>query len=245
MSFLEGLGSHRDFKPDNGIWTAGAASSNGPGVLIIGGGRLPKASPVVLLVTFPLSVPHVLTRVLGHPRIDVELNDLPIFAELAPLLSYHPLTLVLFGSGIKSTLDAAAHVKAVPGLSLQRVLAGGSPILDYTVPRPFGSAGALRVLLHTATATWTQRALDVLNSATSEFYPDALLALNAGLRSYHARPEMLHVPCNAHILCVAKEMSRRSSLPCATRFRPCARQGPSPCAHHERTSDGTVQYFGI
>lgn len=38
-SFPEALGSHRDFKPDHGKWTAGAAFSEAPDVLIIGGGQ--------------------------------------------------------------------------------------------------------------------------------------------------------------------------------------------------------------
>ncbi|GJE89325.1 zinc finger MYND domain-containing protein [Phanerochaete sordida] len=189
--------------------------------------RLPKASPAALLMTFPLSVYHMLMRVLGLTTpasglpgdrvslcvhllgVEVELNYLPLFAELALLLPYHDITLVLFGSGVKSTVDAAARVKAVPGSPLQRALADGSPIFDYTAPRPLGS-GTLKVLLHTASATWTQRGLDALKNATPELYPDALLALNAGLGAYHAWPEVLHAACSARIPCAVTEYTEAS-----------------------------------
>ncbi|GJE89312.1 zinc finger MYND domain-containing protein [Phanerochaete sordida] len=172
--------------------------------------KLPKASPAALLMTYPLSVYHMLTGVLelttptsGLPNnrvsmcvhllgVEVELNYLPIFAELALLLPYHDITLVLFGHGIKTLTDAAARAQTVPGSPLQRTLVNGSPIFEYAAPRALGS-GTLTVLLHTANALWTHRGMQALQHTAPELYPDALLALDAGLGTYTAWQEVLHV----------------------------------------------------
>lgn len=89
------------------------------------------------------------------------------FSELALLLPYHDIKLVLFGGAVFKLVQEA---KKVPG-----ALAAKSPVFSYTAPQECGS-GAITIYLNSASETWP---------AADTARPDALVACNAGLASYH------------------------------------------------------------
>ncbi|KJA13353.1 hypothetical protein HYPSUDRAFT_151683 [Hypholoma sublateritium FD-334 SS-4] len=96
---------------------------------------------------------------------DVQLNCLPLLSELALLLPYHNIKLVLFGTAVARLVKEA---KELPGC-----LANRSPVFVYTSPPECGS-GTVTIYLNSDTENWPARDND---------FPDALLACNAGLGS--------------------------------------------------------------
>ncbi|KAJ7675630.1 hypothetical protein DFH06DRAFT_663438 [Mycena polygramma] len=158
--------------------------------------KVPKSSPASLLMHYPLSIYWMLTETLKVASIkskesrvhltvhyigaEVELNFIPIFAELALLLPQHDVDLVLFGpcvyylgrEGVKPEHRSSLIGRFVPD---SRV-----PIFTYDAPEACGS-GSIRVLLHTETKHWTISGLPTYGSE-----PDAILACNAGLFTYDA-----------------------------------------------------------
>ncbi|KAJ7057961.1 hypothetical protein C8F01DRAFT_302934 [Mycena amicta] len=151
--------------------------------------KLSKESPAALLMSFPMTVYRLLVHCLevtGPTRAssakrrslsvhllgaEVELNYLPLFAELALLLPYHDIRLVVFGTG-PQTLVAAA--KAKPS-SLVAKSSLKTPVFEYTAPEECG-ASTIAIHLYGQSPSWSPDA-DVRA-------PDALVACNAGLLSY-------------------------------------------------------------
>ncbi|KAI0036075.1 hypothetical protein K488DRAFT_36038, partial [Vararia minispora EC-137] len=154
---------------------------------------LPFGSPAALLMHYPLTVYHLLTSVLGviDPRagkgdktrkvcvhllgVEVELNFLPIFSELALLLPHHDITLVLFGPSVHYLL----HPRPPPSSS--PLLTSLAPAFTYTSPAALGSS-LLTIHLRGAAPHWSQA--DISSIPGQE--PDALVACNAGIAAYGA-----------------------------------------------------------
>jgi hypothetical protein len=101
-------------------------------------------------------------------------------AELALLLPYHDIKLVMFGVAVQNLVEASWRTP--------NAVANQSPVYAYRAPDACG-AGAITVHLHGATATWAPD--------TSYGIPDVLVACNAGLGSYH---EWMPVIRAAHML---------------------------------------------
>ncbi|KAH9839866.1 uncharacterized protein C8Q71DRAFT_744582 [Rhodofomes roseus] len=155
---------------------------------------LPLESPAALLMAAPLSVYQLLVRCLEVTKpsagsadkrvslivhllgVEVELNHVPLFAELVLLLPYHDIKLVFFGGAVKAVVDAA---RKKPG-----ALAAQDPVYTYRAPDALG-AGALSVHFHGETKEWTPEGE----------VPDAVVACNAGLGSY---PEWIPVVRATH-----------------------------------------------
>ncbi|KAK7043322.1 zinc finger MYND domain-containing protein 15 [Favolaschia claudopus] len=169
--------------------------------------KLPKASPAALLMSFPLTVYRLLVHCLevtspahASPNkcrplsihllgAEVELNYLPIFAELALLLPYHDINISIFGSA-PATLVAAAKSKP-SSLVAKSSLSKKStkpPIFEYTAPTECGGS-TLAIHLCGDSTVWS------LKTSSPFPAPDALIALNGGLGSY---PEWLPVIQEAH-----------------------------------------------
>ncbi|THH32861.1 hypothetical protein EUX98_g1354 [Antrodiella citrinella] len=152
--------------------------------------KLPLESPVALIMDFPMSVYQLVTNCLqitnatrGSPDkripislqmlgVEVELNCLPIFSELALLLPYHDIKIVMVGFSVhKLCVEARKHPKSI---AAQASIT--QPTFSYTAPQECGS-GSLQIFLHGESPTW----------APDNFpfgRPDALIACNAGLGSY-------------------------------------------------------------
>ncbi|KAJ7731620.1 hypothetical protein B0H16DRAFT_1893288 [Mycena metata] len=157
---------------------------------------LSKASPVALLMHYPLSIYRILTHTLGVTTVrasksqkrvpltvhyigaEIELNFIPIFSELALLLPNHDIDIVFFGPcvfNIGQEGRKSKHRSSLVSLTAQE---SGLPIFSYDAPKDSG-AGRLRVFLHTATKHWT-----IGDISTYGFKPDAIIACNAGLFLY-------------------------------------------------------------
>ncbi|KAJ7675649.1 hypothetical protein DFH06DRAFT_1466480 [Mycena polygramma] len=163
--------------------------------------KVPKSSPASLLMHYPLSIYWMLTETLKVATIgpkesrvrltvhyigaEVELNFIPIFAEIALLLPQHDVDLILFGpcvyylgrEGVKSE-----HQSSLIGRSAHD---SHVPIFTYDAPDACGS-GSLRVLAHTATKDWS-----ISGMATYGPKPDAIVACNAGLFTYDGSLEVV------------------------------------------------------
>ncbi|KAK1226856.1 hypothetical protein PQX77_010160 [Marasmius sp. AFHP31] len=155
--------------------------------------KLSKGSPAALLMDFPLSVYQMLVHCLkvtspnsGSPKkriplnihllgVEVELNYLPLFSELALLLPYHDIELVVFGPGAQKLLDEA---KKHPGsLAAKALSRSPEPVFQYEAPSECGS-GTISVELRPV-AGWSHAEVDLQKAQV-----DALVACNAGLGSY-------------------------------------------------------------
>ncbi|KAJ8087279.1 hypothetical protein PM082_006109 [Marasmius tenuissimus] len=142
---------------------------------------------------FPLSVYQMLVHCLkvtspnsGSPGkriplnvhllgVEVELNYVPLFSELALLLPYHDIKLVMFGPGAQKLLDEA---KKHPGsLAAKALSRNPEPVFRYEAPSECGS-GTISVELRPA-AGWSHAEVDPQKAKV-----DALVACNAGLGSY-------------------------------------------------------------
>ncbi|KZW03620.1 hypothetical protein EXIGLDRAFT_664199 [Exidia glandulosa HHB12029] len=152
--------------------------------------KLPKESPAALLMDFPMSVHEILVRCLqvtnrkagsASKRVsltvhylgaEVELNFIPLFSELALLLPYHDIKLVMFGENVRKLGEEA---KKKPS-SLVAKSSPSTPVFTYKAPDECGS-GAISVFLCTSKALWEPNMSDFPT-------PDALVACNAGLGSY-------------------------------------------------------------
>jgi hypothetical protein len=181
--------------------------------------KIPKESPAALLMSFPLTVYHLIVNCLqvsnpmrGRPEtrvplhihmlgVELELNYLPLcaytnplssfpvintfinrFSELALLLPYHDIKLVMFGPCVHDLSNEALKNPSPESLIGQS--SAHSPIFYYTAPEECGS-GTLSVLLHTQSSIWDPH--EQLSTDTPFLYdgpPDALVACNAGLASY-------------------------------------------------------------
>ncbi|KAJ6465630.1 hypothetical protein C8R47DRAFT_991349 [Mycena vitilis] len=162
--------------------------------------KVPKSSPASLLMHYPLSIYWMLTDTLkvassgSESRVhltvhyigaEVELNFIPIFAEIAILLPRHDVDLVLFGPCVYYLGLEGAKSEHQSSLIGRSVRDSRVPIFTYDAPEACGS-GSIRVLLHTATKHWTIPDLPSYGPK-----PDAILACNAGLFTYDASREVM------------------------------------------------------
>ncbi|KIY62566.1 hypothetical protein CYLTODRAFT_404366 [Cylindrobasidium torrendii FP15055 ss-10] len=153
---------------------------------------LPMESLAPLLMSYPLTVYWLLVntlkitsptvgssdnRVAVHVHLlgaEVELNYLPIFSELALLLPFHDIKLVMFGDCVRTIVSEG---KDKPG-SLAGLASPSTPVFSYAAPKPSGS-GRIEIFLHGSTSLWDE------NDACSTYgKPNAIVALNGGLGSY-------------------------------------------------------------
>ncbi|KAF8887265.1 hypothetical protein CPB84DRAFT_1684728 [Gymnopilus junonius] len=166
--------------------------------------KLSKESPAALLMDYPLSVYQLIVNCLnltspkaGRPNdrvplhlhligVEVELNYLPLFSELALLLPYHDIKLVLFGAAVARLVKEATKS---PGS-----LATKLPTFTYQAPSECGS-GTISIYLHSTSDNWSAAGPESALTAHGG-RPDALVACNAGLASYQ---EWFHVVQAAHI----------------------------------------------
>ncbi|KAJ7639138.1 hypothetical protein FB45DRAFT_421647 [Roridomyces roridus] len=167
---------------------------------------LSKESPAALLMHFPMSVYWLLVHTLGiadpkagspESRVqlkvhyigaEVELNFLPLFAELALLLPYTDISLIMFGPAVHKIVSEAkeSHPK-----SLAARVSPTSPVFSYTAPEASG-AGQIQIFLHGSDPHWMPADADAALSSYSGV-PSALIAPNAGLSSYPAwRPVIVY-----------------------------------------------------
>jgi len=145
---------------------------------------LPLKSMAVLLLHWPLSV-YRLLYLLGFSSaeggvserrklnihclgVEVELNCLPVFGELALLLPYTDLDIVMFG---QRAYDIAQQAKP-PALAAQKY------VYEYNAPKQCGS-GSIRIQLYKTSPIWDPR--DILSR---QMIPDVLIGLNAGMSMY-------------------------------------------------------------
>ncbi|THH29344.1 hypothetical protein EUX98_g4855 [Antrodiella citrinella] len=152
--------------------------------------KLPLESPAALIMNFPMTVYHLITNCLeltnatrGSPRkripfkvhmlgVEVELNYLPIFSELALLLPHHDIQLIMIGFSVpKLWTEARKHPTS---LAAQALL--GKPVFSYTAPLECGSS-TLEIFLHGEAPTWPTRTVPFVRL-------EAIVACNAGLASY-------------------------------------------------------------
>ncbi|KAF9040270.1 hypothetical protein BDZ89DRAFT_944960 [Hymenopellis radicata] len=159
---------------------------------------LSKESPAALLMSFPLTAYWLITNCLqltrasaGRPEkrvplhlhaigAEVELNYLPLFSELALLLPYHDIKLVLFGQSVEKLLAIA---KKSHRLSLAGKSSSSTPVFAYEAPKECGS-GRIEIFLHGASSVWGPEMLSAANEYGGR--PDGVIAFNAGLGSYQA-----------------------------------------------------------
>lgn len=151
--------------------------------------KLPKESIAALLMNFPLTVYRLVVDCLeitdarkGSPNrrvpleihmlgVEVELNYVPLFSELALLLPYHDIKLVMFGHSAQKLVTEARskHPK-----SLAAKASSTTPVFSYTAPQECG-AGSIDVYLYGEGPVWVKPVGKI---------PDALVACNAGLFVY-------------------------------------------------------------
>ncbi|KAF9040178.1 hypothetical protein BDZ89DRAFT_1060578 [Hymenopellis radicata] len=157
---------------------------------------LSKESPAALLMSFPLSAYWLVTHCLqltrasvGRPEkrvplhlhvigAEVELNYLPLFSELALLLPYHDIKLVLFGPSVEKLVAIAkkSHRPSLAGKS-----SSSAPVFAYEAPKECGS-GRIEIFLHGASSLWGPEMLSAANEYGGR--PDGAIALNAGLGAH-------------------------------------------------------------
>jgi hypothetical protein len=102
------------------------------------------------------------------------------FGELALLLPYTDIKMVCFGQAVNTLVSRA---KASHPKSLAAQASPTSPVYSYTAPEESGS-GRIQIFLHSTADHWTPADADPALSPYGK--PDAIVAPNAGLGSYHA-----------------------------------------------------------
>ncbi|KAJ6465623.1 hypothetical protein C8R47DRAFT_46954 [Mycena vitilis] len=163
--------------------------------------KVPKSSPASLLMHYPLSIYWMLTETLNVASVEskesrvhltvhyigaeVELNFIPIFAEIALLLPQHDVELILFGPCVYYLGRKGSKTEHRSSLIGHSAHDSRVPIFSYNAPEECGS-GSIRVLLHTATKHWTIPDLPSYGPK-----PDAILACNAGLFTYDASMDVV------------------------------------------------------
>ncbi|GJE94315.1 zinc finger MYND domain-containing protein [Phanerochaete sordida] len=206
--------------------------------------KLPKRSPAALLMHVPLSVYHIVTKVLKltNPAVgslekrvklclhligaEVELNFLPLFSELALLLPYHDITIVVFGHGVQKLFDAAKD-SGLGSSPLKQSIAKKGPVFEYAAPEALGG-GTVAVHLHRASPLWNEEQLFRLKHSQPELAPDALVALDAGLASYREWWEVIFVAHRDNIPFAVTEYAEQSLEFALETHIPAARRGLPP-----------------
>lgn len=117
------------------------------------------------------------------------------FSELALLLPYHDITLLLWGQSVHDLLAEAA-TRGAEGSPAWDALAKNGLIFSYAAPDKLGG-GTIKIILSRVSPMWNAQSQKILSDAAPELTPDALVALNAGLGAYRSWMEVIHV---AHLL---------------------------------------------
>ncbi|KAK0209128.1 hypothetical protein DFS33DRAFT_1415392 [Desarmillaria ectypa] len=156
--------------------------------------KLPKESPAALLMSFLLSAYWLIVHCMKmtHPsagsagkRVTLRIHAIGAeqagtegisirFSEIALLLPYHDIKLVLFGQSVQKLVKEAK--KSHPQ-SLVAKSSTSSPVFVYKAPKECGS-GSIEIFLHGDSPTWSPEIM----SPTGR--PDGIIAFNAGLGSY-------------------------------------------------------------
>lgn len=205
--------------------------------------KLPKRSPAALLMHVPLSVYQIITKVLkltnpgegtAEKRVnlcvhlvgaEVELNFLPLLSELALLLPFHDITILVWGNAVQKLFDASRE-SGLGASPLKQSIAKKGPVFEYAAPEELG-AGTVKVLLHRASALWNEAELDNIRRNQPELVPDVLVALDAGLASYREWWEVIFVTHRDNIPFAVTEYAEQSlefalntHIPAARRWLP-------------------------
>jgi hypothetical protein len=106
--------------------------------------------------------------------------------QIALLLPYHDLDIVLFGPCVFYLGQEGATAAHRTSLISRSAHDGNIPIFTYDAPDSCGS-GCARVFLHTASKYWDKKDLPTYGK-----HPDAILACNAGLFTYDASHNVVH-----------------------------------------------------
>ncbi|ESK96350.1 hypothetical protein Moror_7136 [Moniliophthora roreri MCA 2997] len=152
--------------------------------------KLSKASPAALIMHFPLSVYQMLVHclevtsptagtesarkrlVVNLLGVEKELNFIPLFSELALLLPYHDIVLVMFGPAITQVLDKAHGNMS----SLAAKTFTLRPVFEYCSPEECGHS-SISIFLSDI-PYWNKQ--DVPGFRTV----DAIVVCNAGILCY-------------------------------------------------------------
>lgn len=105
------------------------------------------------------------------------------------MLPYHDITLLLWGPSVHRLVQEASQ-QGVAGSPLRKSLKNNGQIFDYAAPDSLGS-GTLKIILHADAPEWARVSMAQLHDARRELFPDALVALNAGLASYASWMEVI------------------------------------------------------
>ncbi|KAJ6583785.1 hypothetical protein B0H10DRAFT_2096488 [Mycena sp. CBHHK59/15] len=222
--------------------------------------RLPKESPAALLLHYPMSIYWLLVDTLrvANPKAgtsdgarvplnvqyigaEVELNFLPLFSELALLLPYTDIKIVMFGQAVHAIVTKAkeSHPK---GLAAQA--SPTSPVYLYNAPEECGS-GRIQIFLHGTADHWVPADADPKLSTYGK--PDAIVSPNAGLGSYPAwHPVIAYVhatetpfgvteyaeqSCETQRLMFPRLLESEARLPGSVTGRGPATPGREACRH--------------
>ncbi|KAJ6583784.1 hypothetical protein B0H10DRAFT_2168122 [Mycena sp. CBHHK59/15] len=158
-----------------------------------------KESPAALLMHYPMSIYWLLVDTLQvvDPKTgsaegarvqlnvqyigaEVELNFLPLFSELALLLPYTDIKLVMFGVSVR-TIVSKVNLSHPNSLAVKA--SATFPVYSYTAPEESGS-GRIQIFLHGSADLWVPA--DAAPELSVFGKPDAIVAPNAGLGSYPA-----------------------------------------------------------
>ena len=117
-----------------------------------------------------------------HSNEPVRVNLFDRFSELALLLPYHDITILIFGNAVHKLFEASKQ-SSVGSSPLRQSIAKKGPVFEYTAPQDLGS-GNVKVHLYRGSAVWDQSTLATIRETQPALAPNALVALNAGLASY-------------------------------------------------------------
>jgi hypothetical protein len=149
--------------------------------------KLSTTSVAPLLLTNVLTVYQMINHELKLPQkqknisvcllgVEKELNQIPLFAELAYLLPGVDLKLTMVSSGAEAICQEALSLKEKTLLTK-----GGDYVLDVSDPK---GGGRIRVKIN--------RENEFFHDVPIHPSPDAVLALNAGLGSYPTWEDSIH-----------------------------------------------------
>ncbi|KAF9065207.1 hypothetical protein BDP27DRAFT_71116 [Rhodocollybia butyracea] len=178
--------------------------------------KIPKDSPAALLMHFPMSVYQMLVHCLKITSpsagcksrrvnlnvhllgVEVELNFVPLFSELALLLPFHDVQMTLVGPGAQRLLDKAKNYPS--SIAIKCFSSPPSPIFTYSTPPECGSS-TISIYLCTTT-TWDPDTFPT---------PDALVACNAGLASYRDWFPVISIALFTHLPFASTEYTEQSA----------------------------------
>ncbi|KAG9017288.1 hypothetical protein FRB95_012019 [Tulasnella sp. JGI-2019a] len=225
---------------------------------------LPKQSPAALLMNFPLSVYQMLVSVseVTSPTIstaqdrhevvvhylgaEVELNFIPIFAELALLLPYTDIILVMYGPAVH---DVVQKAKKTRPQSLAALASPSAPVYTYTAPEESGS-GTIKICIDGRNSEWPVAQPELTDFSPGRM-PSALVACNAGILSYPAWSRVIAwctitgVPFAVTEYAEQSAESQRDAFPIIVQHSIEALGGIEKLDERERASVSRVREYSI